>query len=49
MFNLTNRVNLAAPDTTPFESSGARDPNAGQIINTKGAPRQIQFGLKYIF
>ncbi|HWP83558.1 MAG TPA: TonB-dependent receptor [Terriglobia bacterium] len=49
MFNLINRVNLAAPDTSPFTSASARDPNAGQIINTRTSPRQIQFGLKFIF
>jgi hypothetical protein len=49
LFNSTNRVNLRTPDTSPFDSSGRPDPNAGRITATRGSPRQIQFGLKYTF
>ena len=48
-FNLFNRANFRIPITTPFNTNGTRNPLAGQITDTRTAPREIQFGLKYIF
>jgi hypothetical protein len=48
-FNLTNRANFNLPDTTPFLANGTRDPQAGKITQTRGTPRQMQIGLKYLF
>ena len=48
-FNLFNRVNFGLPAASPFLSSGARDPQAGKITETRTTARQIQFGLKLIF
>lgn len=44
-FNLLNRANFGLPLITTFTSSGAISPSAG-LINTAGAARQIQLGLK---
>ncbi len=48
-FNLFNRVNLGAPDTTPYTSAGRPDANAGRIADTRTKAREIQFALKYLF
>jgi hypothetical protein len=44
-FNLLNHANFGLPLITTFTSSGAISPSAG-LINTAGAARQIQLGLK---
>jgi hypothetical protein len=44
-FNLWNHANFASPAFTDVESVG----NFGQIVNTKGTPRLIQFSLRYAF
>ena len=41
-FNLTNRVNFAAPDST------VTDPTLGQILG-EVSPRILEFALKYTF
>jgi hypothetical protein len=48
VFNLLNRANFAAPNTTVF-SSGAVSASAGLITSTVTSSRQIQFGVKLIF
>jgi hypothetical protein len=48
-FNLFNRPNFGAPDTTPWTGGGGRDANVGRVASTRGTARQVQFGLKYIF
>ena len=48
-FNLFNRVTFGLPGSSPFLSSGARNPLAGRITETRTTARQIQFGLKFIF
>jgi hypothetical protein len=47
-FNIFNRSNYGAPNTTVF-SSGAVSPSAGLITTTATFPRQIQLGLKLLF
>jgi len=50
-FNLWNHVNFANPAVTDIEAYLA-SPTAnpfGQIVNTKGTPRLIQFSLRYAF
>jgi hypothetical protein len=44
-FNIWNHANFANPASTDVESAG----NFGQIVSTKGAPRLIQFSLRYAF
>lgn len=50
LFNIFNHANFALPyqQLTVFSSSG-RVPAAGRITDTNTKPRQIQFGLKFIF
>ncbi len=49
-FNLFNRANFGLPDPYPFRNnSGAINPSSGRITRTVNDPRDIQFGLKYIF
>jgi hypothetical protein len=47
-FNILNRSNYGAPNTTVF-SGAAVSPSAGLITTTATFPRQIQLGLKLIF
>ena len=42
-FNLFNHVNLSKPDTN------VQDGNFAVVTSDNGQPRQIQFGLKFIF
>jgi len=57
VFNLLNRANFAAPNTTVFSGSTsdigsyteAPLASAGQITTTATPSRQIQFALKVIF
>jgi len=51
-FNIFNTPNFRIPPNSTanlFTSNGARNPNAGRIDTTRTSPRQIQFGLKFIF
>jgi hypothetical protein len=49
-FNIVNHTNLGLPGFSLFlNSSGARNPAAGQITSIVGTPRQIQFALKLAF
>jgi len=50
-FNLWNHVNFANPAVTDIEAYLASPTNSpfGQIVNTKGTPRLIQFSLRYAF
>jgi hypothetical protein len=51
-FNLFNTPNFFLPPTAStrlFTANGARNPNAGLIDDVRTSPRQIQFGLKFIF
>jgi hypothetical protein len=50
-FNLWNHVNFANPAVTDIEAFLASPTNSsfGQIVNTKGTPRLIQFSLRYAF
>ncbi|MCZ6490299.1 MAG: hypothetical protein O7A06_07190, partial [Acidobacteria bacterium] len=49
-FNLFNRNNLGLPESIPFDRQ-AYEPSAGTILpgETVTRPREIQFGLKFIF
>ena len=48
-FNLLNHANFGLPNIKVFNSSRARSGNAGQVIATDVANRQIQLGMKLIF
>jgi hypothetical protein len=48
VFNLFNRPNFSAPDTTVFINE-TLNPEAGRIRTTVGSSRQIQLGLRYTF
>ncbi len=48
-FNLLNRANFGEPVEAVITSGGEWNGEAGQISETLGAARQIQFGLKFIF
>jgi hypothetical protein len=49
-FNLFNTPNWRVPNrTTLFTSNGARDVRAGLVEDTITSPREIQFGLKFVF
>lgn len=47
-FNIFNRVNFGAPNTTVF-SGATTSLQAGSITTLATNPRQIQFGLKFLF
>ena len=47
-FNILNRSNFAAPNTTVFSGANV-SPSAGLITTTATSPRQIQLGLKLLF
>jgi hypothetical protein len=47
-FNIFNRVNLGPPNTTVFSGTSV-SASAGLITTLATNPRQIQFGLKFIF
>ena len=47
-FNIFNVVNLGIPNVSIF-SSGKISPTAGRIQSTTTDPREIQFGLRFIF
>ncbi len=53
IFNITNRANFAPPvlpdQTDIFDSTGAPNDSAGQILTTVTAAREVQFGLKIIW
>ena len=56
-YNILNRVNFGTPNGAVFlngniQRDGTRgtvNPQAGQIITTRGNPRQLQFGLRIEF
>ena len=49
-FNILNRVNFTTPSRTVFAGSSTTPlASAGQISDTIGTSRQIQFALKLIF
>ncbi len=48
-FNLFNRANFALPRRNLFEPNGDRIGSAGRITSTVTTPREIQFGMKFIF
>lgn len=48
-FNLFNRPNFGEPVEAVIDSDDQVNAEAGQISETLGAARQIQFGLKFIF
>ena len=48
-FNAFNWVNLGLPETTIFNSGGARNPTAGRITSTSTPARQVQLGVKFTF
>jgi hypothetical protein len=52
LFNLLNRANFSSPNLSLFtfaNNTATRVSNAGQILNTATASRQIQFALKLLF
>ena len=51
LFNIFNHPNFALPNNNVFSASGAINASAGRITasNYGGQPRQIQFGLKFMF
>ena len=48
-FNLLNRANFGLPDGGLFTSRLGRNSDAGEIEDTIGTARQIQFALKILF
>jgi hypothetical protein len=46
VFNLLNRANLGAPNTTVMNGSGVRNALAGFIDSTSTTARQVQLGLR---
>jgi hypothetical protein len=51
-FNLFNTPNFFLPPTgnlRPYRANGAPNPTAGRIDDVRTSPREIQFGLKFIF
>jgi hypothetical protein len=49
-FNILNHTNLETPSSVSlFTNTGAPVAGAGDISSTVTPPRQIQFGLKFIF
>ncbi len=49
VFNVMNRPNFAAPNLMPFLGSGAYNPSAGVIGETRSTSRQVQFALRFSF
>jgi hypothetical protein len=49
LFNLFNRANFGAPNTTVFDSSGRLNPDAGTILRTTTRSREMQLGLQFVF
>jgi outer membrane receptor protein involved in Fe transport len=51
VFNILNRANFAPPpfpnNTDIFDSTGAANPSAGNLISTTTTAREIQFALKF--
>ena len=48
-YNLLNRSNFGDPNTLLFNSTGQVFATAGQIVQTRGTSRQIQFALRFSF
>ena len=48
-FNLVDRANSRIPASAPFLNSGARNPTAGRITETRTSAREIQFAMKFMF
>ena len=48
-FNILNQTNFGLPNQNIFTQSGTVSQTAGQITTMVGTPRQIQFGLKFLF
>ena len=48
-FNLLNRPNFAKPSASIFTTGGKPLASAGRISRTVGSPREIQFGLRFMF
>jgi hypothetical protein len=48
-FNILNHTNFGVPTLGAFNSSGAKNSNAGTITSIVGTSRQIQFALKVLF
>jgi hypothetical protein len=48
-FNILNHTNFGLPNQNIFTQSGTVSQTAGQITTMVGTPRQIQFGLKFLF
>jgi hypothetical protein len=53
MFNITDRANFAPPvlgvQTDIFNADGTANSSAGQLTSTITDPREVQFGLKFIW
>jgi hypothetical protein len=49
VFNALNRANFGLPDGTLFNADGSRRPGAGRITTTTTTPREMQFGVKFLF
>jgi outer membrane receptor protein involved in Fe transport len=51
VFNILNRANFAPPpfpnNTDIFDSTGAANPSAGNLISTTTTSRELQFALKF--
>jgi hypothetical protein len=49
MFNVLNRRNMAFPNSTIFDQTGAAVATAGSITSAATTNRQIQLALKLMF
>jgi len=50
IFNLLNRANFNPPaDPRVFNTDGSLVPGSGRITSLATTPRQVQFGIKYLF
>ncbi len=50
VFNLLNRVNFNPPaDPRVFNTDGSLVPGSGRITSLATTPRQVQFGVKFLF
>jgi len=50
IFNLFDRTNFNPPaDPRVFNTDGSQVPGSGRITSLATTPRQVQFGIKYLF
>ena len=49
VYNLLNRANFAQPQAGVFNADGTYRSDAGRITATRGTPRQMQLGIKFLW